>query len=267
MCVLFLALGAHPLHRVVLAANRDETHARPTAPAHRWPETAPDGTALFGGRDEVAGGTWFGVSADGVRWASVTNVRDAQAVAEARSADPPVRPSRGELPLGYLTSGAAPEAYARDVFARRSAYAGFNLLLGDGDTVWYVSTHTDAPEPLAPGLYGLSNATLNVRWPKVSRGLRLFRRRLQNSHEPLDELLPLWSLLADEERPGDSVLPETGVGLEAERFLSPIFIRGEDYGTRASLVFLRDADGRGLYAEKRFGPAGAPLETTLFRLG
>ncbi|UXL28512.1 NRDE family protein [Stenotrophomonas maltophilia] len=73
------------------------------------------------------------------------------------------------------------------------------------------------------------------------------------------DLTPLWNALADEHRPVDSDLPDTGIGLERERWLSPAFIRGDDYGTRASTVLLIDADGHGEIHERRFGPQGVAL--------
>jgi uncharacterized protein with NRDE domain len=72
------------------------------------------------------------------------------------------------------------------------------------------------------------------------------------------DLTPLWDALADEHRPVDSDLPDTGIGLERERWLSPAFIRGDDYGTRASTVLLIDGNGHGEIHERRFGPQGVP---------
>ncbi|HDS1027150.1 TPA: NRDE family protein, partial [Stenotrophomonas maltophilia] len=72
-------------------------------------------------------------------------------------------------------------------------------------------------------------------------------------------LTPLWNALADEHRPADSDLPDTGIGLERERWLSPAFIRGDDYGTRASTVLLIDRQGHGEMHERRFGAQGVFL--------
>src|SRR5690242_13398026 len=70
MCLAVLALDTHRDYAVVLAANRDEFHARPTRAAAWWPD-AP----ILAGRDLVAGGTWLGVDRRG-RYAFVTNVRE-----------------------------------------------------------------------------------------------------------------------------------------------------------------------------------------------
>ena len=89
MCVVAFAHHVHPRWRLLLAGNRDEFHARPTAALARWP-----GTGLLAGRDLVSGGTWVGLDARG-RVAVVTNVRDG-------IAKPHSGPSRGALPVSLL---------------------------------------------------------------------------------------------------------------------------------------------------------------------
>ncbi len=245
MCVVFLALDRHPRWRVILAANRDEHYARPTAPAGLW----RDDTEIIGGRDVEAGGTWLGVTGSG-RWAALTNVRDLPAHAKDRR-------SRGGLPADFLRGNDTPEAYARRAFRQRQAYNPFNLLTGAGADVWIASTHTDAPERVPPGVHGLSNATLNTPWPKVKRGTESLQGLLRDP-AVLDhaDLAPeaLFRLLADAEPAPDAALPETGVGLDWERTLSPIFIASPDYGTRASTVLLLDASGAGVFAERTTTP-------------
>ena len=81
----------------------------------------------------------------------------------------------------------------------------------------------------------------------------------QRERDLTPNLTPLWNALANEHRPADSDLPDTGIGLERERWLSPAFIRGDDYGTRASTVLLIDAAGRGQMHERRFGAQGVFL--------
>ncbi len=249
MCVLFLAVDAHPAYRLVLAGNRDEAHARPTAPLARW----ADAPHVLGGRDLEVGGTWLGVTESG-RWATVTNVRDPSAVQ-------PDRLSRGALVADFLRGGTSPEAYAERVQAERDAYNGFNLLVGDGGNVWIASSRRDAGR-VAPGLYGLSNDTLDTPWPKVVRGRAAFAEALRPERlDPAD----LLAFLADETPADDADLPETGVGLVIERALSPLFIRGPRYGTRASTALLIGRDGVRI-AEQTWGPDGArgPLAAVAF---
>ena len=247
MCVVFLALETHPRWRVVLAANRDETYARPTAPAGPWPECS----GVIAGRDLTAGGTWLGATHDG-RWTVVTNVRDIPAHRDSAR-------SRGALPAEFLCGDADAQAYARQSFRDRAQYNPFNLLLADREAVWYVSTHRAEPETLAPGIYGLSNATLGVPWPKVSRGRAALAGLVSE-----DDIAPddLFAVLRDAEPAPDEQLPETGVGLALERTLSSIFISSPDYGTRASSVLLLDREGGGLFVERTTTPGASATERT-----
>ena len=251
MCVLFFALDQHPRYRLVFAANRDEGYARPTAPAAWW----DDCPGVLAGRDLSAGGTWMGVTRTG-RWTALTNVRDLKAHHDdARS--------RGDLTRAFLCGDESAAAYAARVFAERTVYNPFNLLIGDGEAVWTVSSHTEAPERLAPGVYGLSNATLNVPWPKVIRGLAAFEQALA-SEAPDPEAF--FAFLRDEAKAPDEALPETGVGRAWERVLSPLFIRSEDYGTRASMVLLLNEEGQGHFTERTFEPGTLEAITRTFDL-
>ena len=243
MCVLFVALGVHPGHALVLAGNRDEAHARPTAGLARW----PDAPHVVAGRDLTAGGTWLGAS-DGGRWATVTNVRDPASVREnARS--------RGALVADFLRGTDTPEAYAARVQADCGAYNGFNLLVGQGSEAWLASTRRAAAVRLAPGLYGLSNDTLDTPWPKVVRGRAAFAAATRSERLGPSDLL---AFLRDETPASDADLPETGVGVELERVLSPLFIRGGRYGTRASTALTISTAGAVRIAEQTWGPDGAP---------
>lgn len=62
----------HVMHRVHLRIT--SINHRPTKPAHFWSD-APN---ILGGRDEVRGGTWLGVSTSG-RFAFLTNYREVRA--------------------------------------------------------------------------------------------------------------------------------------------------------------------------------------------
>ena len=242
MCLLLFGVDAHPRHRLVVAANRDEVHARPAAPLAWW-DDAPD---VLAGRDLEAGGTWMGVTRDG-RWAALTNVRD------------PLNPrpserSRGDLVADFLRQDILAEAYAAQVFADRDAYDGFNLVLADRDGVWSVSRRVDHPVTLGPGVYGLSNDRLDTPWPKVERGRRLLRAALADDAVATDALL---DLLDDQHQPPDAALPKTGVGLEWERRLAPMRIVSDGYGTRVSTALLVGRDGEVEVAEQTWRPDGS----------
>ena len=159
MCLLIFAHQLSADYPLMVAANRDEFYARPTAPAAFWPEYP----GLLAGRDLEQGGTWMGVTREG-RFAAVTNYRDPDVAM-------PAPRSRGELPLDYLAGSTTPASYLAELAKRGGEYAGFNLLVGDRDSLWYfANSGGQAPRALSPGLYGLSNARLDTPWPKVERG-------------------------------------------------------------------------------------------------
>ena len=261
MCLVLFALDQHPRWRVVLAANRDEFYARPTARAAPW----EDCRGVTAGRDLEAGGTWMGIG-PGARWAALTNVRDLPAHREnARS--------RGDLPARYLCGrplahggtapAASPEDYAREAFRLRQDFNPFNLLVARGAEVWAVSSHIDAAERVPPGVHGLSNATLDVPWPKVRRGTAALARELD---DPSLGPEPLFCLLRDAEPAAVAELPDTGVGVEKETMLSPVFIASPDYGTRVSTVLLLEASGEGVFVERATRPESPEAERA-FEIG
>lgn len=225
-----------------MTGNRDEFHARPTAALAPW----QDEPSIIGGRDLRSGGGWAGVGGAG-RMAVVTNVRDPLAAQAG--------PSRGALVADFLR-GREPAAVHMDRLAGiAAAYAPFNLLLADSDSLEYLGNHPSERQTLGPGVHGMSNGALDAPWPKTRRLMDALSAWLEAD----GDLAPLWAALADEHRPADSELPDTGIGLERERWLSPAFIRGDDYGTRASTVLLIDAAGHGQMHERRFGAQGVFL--------
>lgn len=252
MCLVALAWKCHPRWRLLLAGNRDEFHARPTSALARW-QVSSTGPALYAGRDRVSGGSWAGLDGRG-RCAVVTNVRDPAAPQVTGS-------SRGELPVRFLSGDHNPAFEADALQAAAAAYAPFNLLIADATRCVYVGNHPGAQAELAPGIHGMSNGGFGLPWPKTLRLQRAMRGWVGSG---ADDLTPVWAALADETIAADIDLPQTGVGLELERRLSPAFIRGTDYGTRASTIIAIDHQGHGWISERRFGPAGVfEGETTL----
>ena len=239
MCVLAFAWRAHPDWPLVLAGNRDELHARPAAPLGRW----TDAPQVLGGRDLESGGTWLGVSEQG-RLAVVTNLR-------GHGPPQPDAPSRGLLARDFL-AGDGP--FASFDAADLAGFNPINLIVADAEGARFYSNRpaTSARE-LTPGIYGLSNGDLDAPWPKTQRLKAALAGWLgAPGHDPQ----VLLADLGDETRPSDSELPSTGLDLERERLVSPIFIRSAVYGTRCSTVVRVDAEGRGDIVERRFGPDG-----------
>jgi uncharacterized protein with NRDE domain len=237
MCLIVLAYRQHPAWRLILAANRDEFYARPTTPMTHW-EDAP---AVLAGRDLTGGGTWFGITRGG-RFAAVTNYRDPADVLEHAQ-------SRGLLVSEFVRHGRAPRDYLQELRLSAHRYNGFSLLLGAGDELYYFCNRENILRALEPGVYGLSNHLLDTPWPKVERAKRGLKRLIDVDAVDTEHLL---ALLADDTRPDDALLPDTGVGLTWERLLSPVHIRSPAYGTRSSTVLLLAEDGRVSVTERQY---------------
>lgn len=247
MCLIVFAWKVIPGAPLILAANRDEFYARPTVAAAWW-EDHPD---VYAGRDKIGGGTWMGVTRHG-RFAALTNVRSP----DEQHSD--TAPSRGKLVADFLTGAASPEAYIAELRQQNAPYNGFNLLVGDRDTlIWYSNRAEQDPrngQPLPYGIYGLSNDALDTPWPKVTRAKAEFASMLiQGAPEE-----SYFELLADTTRANDCRLPHTGVPLELERTLSSVFIASENYGTRSSSVICLPIIGEPVLNEHTICHASMP---------
>ncbi|MCP5180915.1 MAG: NRDE family protein [Pseudomonadales bacterium] len=234
MCLVLFAYRTHPGLPLVVAANRDEFYRRPALAVHRW----ENDSRVLGGRDLEAGGSWMGVSTGG-RFAAVTNFSDPTDNAPL---------SRGALVADFLQGTMTVDAYMDGIDGPR--YRGFNLLLWDGEQLAYTSNRAEA-RVLAPGIYGLSNTMLGGEWPKVIRG----RNALEGALREAPSTSTLIDLLADDSVPPDDQLPDRGRPLDMERRVAPMFIRGDEYGTRASTAVLI-SDDHVTIAEQLYGPGG-----------
>jgi uncharacterized protein with NRDE domain len=253
MCLLLLALNRVPERPWLLLGNRDEFHGRPTAPAAVW----DDAPLIAGGRDLTAGGSWLAVSRGG-RYSAVTNVRAATQAPAPRS--------RGALVGDFVKGSASVDAYLRGIAARRNEYGPFNLIVGDGREAGFVSSIDGIVRKLEDGIHAFSNGSPLDDWPKMHRLRAHFSALIderQRAIAGLDDARArdqfdraLLDLLFDTTQPDDGALPDTGVGLDLERRLAPIFVmpidvRGESYGTRASTLAYAHA-GRVILRERSF---------------
>lgn len=238
MCLIVFAWQVIPGVPLVAAGNRDEFFSRPTASAAWW----TDHPQIYAGRDLQDGGTWMGISREG-RFAAITNVRDPS----TKRTD---APSRGALVADFLAADSTPEAYIDALQAHASEYNGFNLLVGDKDKlVWYTNAATQDERNgklLAPGIYGLSNGSLDSPWPKVVRTKAQFSSLICQG-APEDAY---FEMLTDTTRAPDCRLPKTGVSLEWERVLSAVCIQSPEYGTRTSTVVRLFGDGSAALEER-----------------
>jgi uncharacterized protein with NRDE domain len=260
MCLLVIAWQSHSRYRLVVAANRDEFHERPTAPMAKWP--LPND--ILAGRDLRANGTWLALDRRR-RFGVVTNFRDLQRPR-------PGAPSRGALIPSYLGGSAGAGEFLAAIAPQSQAYSGFNLLLADADSLWYACNRMDLavppatrPEPpsgiaaqavnplwrsLPPGVYGLSNQFLDTPWPKLRRVRKRFEAWLGQTTASTEDL---FAMLDDRTTvDSDEDLPRTGLTPDWERILSAPFVLNPDYGTRCSSVLLLEHSDAFTLIERRF---------------
>ena len=178
MCLILLAWQAAGRQPLVVAANRDEFHARPAAPAAFW----EDQPGILAGRDLEARGTWMGISRGG-RFAAVTNYRG--------GTEPRAAQSRGSLVAGFLSGSETAGAYIKSVIPKSGSYSGFNLIASDGAELWWMSNRDSAPRRLEPGIYGLGNLLLD------SPDVEPRRRRFEHALGAGAAVEPLFSVLAE----------------------------------------------------------------------
>ena len=259
MCLIAVAFRAHPRYELVLIGNRDEFFARPARPAG----FIDDQEMLYGGLDEQAGGAWLLAHRRG-RLVAVTNVR--------HGSPEPARRSRGHLVRSLAVHDRPSQGVLGLDATEATQFGRFNLLGFDEHGLSYASNFPDCRwQSLDAGVYGLSNAGLDSRWPKLEAARESLQRWLHTTSADAtteENVQPLLSALMAPQQYPDHLLPDTGIGLEHERFLSSAFIRSEHYGTRASSIVLVDRDTI-RFVEHRHGPMGEPLghsDVTLPRL-
>lgn len=243
-----MAIGVHPTYKLILASNRDEYYSRSSSPAAFWKDR-PD---ILAGKDQKADGTWLGITRTG-RLGALTNFRDPSSLREDA-------PSRGDLVDRFLRDTVSPLEYIKSLIPEAEDYNGFNLIVGEKDLFYWYSNRAKGFRRLTAGIYGLSNSLLDTPWPKVIRGKRAVEKVLAEKGDPAPGAF--FKILSDRRVPDDKQLPDTGVGIEWERTLAPLFIMSPNYGTRASTVLLVDKRDRVFFTEKTFGPGARQLSQT-----
>ncbi len=235
MCLILFAYRQHPDYPLILIANRDEYYARPTQSAHWWRDAE-----VLAGRDLEAGGTWLGISRSG-RLAAVTNVREPGGMKAGKK-------SRGELTRSFLAGTSSATSYLEQLAGEDRDYAGFNLLVGDPDALWFYSNRDHGVRRIGPGVHGISNGAFDEPWPKLKTGKQELAALLD---KPIT-VDALMEILTDHRTAADHELPATGVALDIERMLSSRFIRSPEYGTRACTVLSIDRERGVSFFEQNF---------------
>ena len=227
MCIVAIAHRTSSRYPLIVAANRDERHARASAAAQWW-----DGPgSLLAGRDLVAGGTWLGVTGSG-RIAAVTNIFEPGFAAAERS--------RGALVVGFLRAASTPPEFAAAVAAQGLSYGPFNLLLGTVDELSFVSNR-NASATLAAGVHVFSNNAPGLQWAKVGA----LAEALEHSADGADPRQFLIETLSGPDARGP-----------VERAAESLFVLGNEFGTRCTTVLTVDAHGHARFIEQRFDAAG-----------
>ncbi|WP_078546724.1 NRDE family protein [Litchfieldia alkalitelluris] len=234
MCLINFAYKTDDNYQLIVSANRDEFYNRPTAPASYW----NDAKHVLAGRDLEKMGTWMGVTKTG-RFAALTNYRDPNENGNKRT--------RGELVSQFLIKEEHPESYLKNIQLNREQYPGFNLILGDIHSLYFYSNVQNEIILLKPGIYGLSNHLLDTPWPKVQRGKDGIKMCLTNPPSDMKECL--FSTLQYADSAPDEQLPTTGISMDWERKLSPLFIKTPEYGTRSSTVLFMNHESV-MYTER-----------------
>jgi uncharacterized protein with NRDE domain len=250
MCLIFLAYNKHPKYPLVIAANRDEFLDRPAKQLGFWEEHP----SILAGKDLTAGGTWLGVTKTGY-FAMLTNYRDLSNI-KANA------PSRGKLVLDYLTGELEPSNYLQALNGSAGLYNGYNIILGTVNDPWYYSNQNNKIYQLGTGIYGLSNALLDTKWPKVERGKKKFAQLIKQETIDIESLM---SFMNDKNLAEDEQLPDTGIGYEKEKLLSSMFIDMPGYGTRNTTILLKDNEGNIHVTERSFNIQNNALNDQSFK--
>lgn len=235
MCLVAFSWKNHPDYPLIISANRDEFFDRPTESLHQWD------SGIIAGKDLRAGGTWMGFHPDG-KWALLTNYRDF-----SRSHKGDI--SRGKLVQDFLEGNKNPEAYLEGIFRNKDRYEGFNLLVSDGEKLFYLSNYRENIEEIPPGIHGLSNGLINDPWPKVE----LAKTQLANvlAEGVSDE--KLLGILKSKGTHPLEILPKTGAPEQLEIGLSAQLIRiTPNYGTVSSSAVLKNTQGLTTITERTF---------------
>ncbi|WP_050183496.1 NRDE family protein [Domibacillus robiginosus] len=246
MCLIAIAYQVNRDKPLVVAANRDEFYGRPTLPSHWW-EEAP----ILAGRDLEKGGTWMELSKNG-RFCALTNYREPGVEGKEKA-------SRGHIVRSFLESEASAEVFLNNLDREKKRYPGFNVIAGTIEALWVYSSRSGSrPFRLPPGIHAISNAFLNTPWPKTVK----IKQGMKESFGRKEEM---FSMLQDRERAADEALPDTGVTIEWERLLSPIFIESPHYGTRCSTVLQVNSCRQAQWTERTF-KSGKPFKEQSFTL-
>jgi len=261
MCILFFALKQHPKYPVIICANRDEFHQRPTRQMFRWQQ--PD---ILAGQDLQAGGSWLGFTPGG-DFSALTNYRQGLTGGKSKGDE---QKSRGELVLTALTElqkntgnkDASCRSKGSDFFTSLSSHArdyqGFNLVYGPLNKLQCYDSINNKYHQLTPGFHSICNGALDDIWPKMALGQAALERAINDDQGQKREHLitQLFELMANSREAQPDELPDTGMPTAIEQMLSAIFIVSPEYGTRSTTIITQDNHGEILIDDRSYNPRG-----------
>ncbi|MDY0131139.1 MAG: NRDE family protein [Desulforegulaceae bacterium] len=249
MCLIVFSYRQNKDYPLIIAANRDEFYKRKT----KTLDLIEENPLVISGKDLESGGTWMGINRKTKKFAAVTNYRDPSKIMDDAK-------SRGIIVSSFLKKDEEPLSFLERLKKEKDIYNGFNFILGSTESLYHYSNINDQITQITPGLHAVCNHLLNTPWPKVIRAKKIS----QKSFESEDIVESSLEMLKDDKLYKDSELPETGMGIEFERLLSPIFVKSETYGTRSSSVILVDKNQNIRFKERAFLEKGLLKDTEFF---
>ncbi len=249
MCILFIAIEQHPKYPLIICANRDEFHQRPTQAMHVWQESN-----ILAGKDLQAGGTWLGLSSTG-KFAALTNFR------KLPLSDAPKK-SRGDLVLQALVDTKI--NMTAELSQQASQYHGFNLIYGSLKQLYCYDSVNNQSHQLRKGVHSICNGALDDIWPKMAKGEKLLSETIHSQGNL--SVNALFDLMSNDKQALPHLLPETGLDEEWEQLLSAIFIKSPTYGTRTTTIIMQDVEGNVETYDRSYAPSGECVAKQQFNL-
>jgi len=248
MCILFFAINQHPKYPVIICANRDEFHQRPTKAMHWWADSD-----VLAGQDLQAGGTWLGLNKQG-RFSALTNFRQPHLINENKK-------SRGDLVLHALAKSTS--TMSTQLAKSAQQYNGFNLVFGQLNNLHCFDSVSQKQQQLTAGFHSLCNGALDDIWPKMALGQAKLSKAIKDHNLDIDLL---FELMKNSQQAHTESLPNTGVPLNWEQLLSSIFIVSPDYGTRTTNIITLDQKGKIAVYDRSYNEQGLCIAAQNFSL-
>lgn len=245
MCILFIALKQHPKYPVIICANRDEFHNRPTQSMHLWHKEQ-----LLAGKDLQAGGTWLGLT-ESQHFSALTNFRQPDLIDATKT-------SRGDLVVQTLSKEniqSNHEKIENHLNKNSDVYNGFNLIYGSLEKLRCFDSVNKTTKNMEDGVFSICNGALEDNWPKMTLGEQQLKQLIDDGSQNIDHH-SLIKMMKNDLKATEQAMPKTGLTLDREKLLSSIFIESPDYGTRSTVIITKDIDGLIEITETTYLPSG-----------